>query len=36
MYQSARFGNHPAPVEQMSLLLRAIRNSLYRRKPSPQ
>jgi protein-glutamine gamma-glutamyltransferase len=36
MYQSARFGNHPAPVEQMSLLLRAIRDSLHRRKPSPK
>jgi protein-glutamine gamma-glutamyltransferase len=28
LYQSARFGNHPAPIEQMSALLRAIRNLL--------
>jgi len=34
MYQSARFGNHPAPVEQMSTLLRSIRNSLRNRRGS--
>ena len=34
MYQSARFGNHPAPIEQMSSLLRSIRDSLRARKPS--
>jgi transglutaminase-like putative cysteine protease len=28
IYQSARFGNHPAPIEQMSSLLRSIRDSL--------
>jgi hypothetical protein len=28
LYQSARFGDHAAPVEQMSSLLRAIRESL--------
>jgi protein-glutamine gamma-glutamyltransferase len=28
LYQSARFGSHPAPVEQMSSLLRSIRDSL--------
>jgi hypothetical protein len=32
MYQSARFGSHPAPVEQMSSLLRSIREML--RTPS--
>ena len=36
MYQSARFGNHPAPIEQMSKLLRSIRESLRARKPSRQ
>ena len=36
MYQSARFGNHPAPIEQMSKLLRSIRESLRSRKPSRQ
>ena len=34
LYQSARFGNHPAPIEQMSSLLRSIRDSLRSRKPS--
>ncbi len=28
LYQSARFGDHPTPVDQMSTLLRAIRESL--------
>jgi protein-glutamine gamma-glutamyltransferase len=36
LYQSARFGNHPAPIEQMSSLLRSIRESLRSRKPSPR
>ncbi len=34
LYQSARFGNHPAPIEQMSSLLRSIRESLRSRRPS--
>jgi protein-glutamine gamma-glutamyltransferase len=34
LYQSARFGNHPAPIERMSSLLRSIRDSLRSRKPS--
>jgi transglutaminase-like putative cysteine protease len=34
IYQSARFGNHPARVEQMSSLLRAIRDLLRARKPN--
>jgi protein-glutamine gamma-glutamyltransferase len=34
LYQSARFGNHPAPIEQMSSLLRTIRESVRSRKPS--
>jgi len=34
LYQSARFGNHPARIEQMSALLRAIRDLLRSRKPS--
>ena len=34
MYQSARFGNHPAPIEQMSSLLRSIRDLLRSRKPA--
>jgi protein-glutamine gamma-glutamyltransferase len=34
LYQSARFGSRPAPVEQMSSLLRSIRDSLRTRKPS--
>jgi hypothetical protein len=33
IYQSARFGDHPAPVEQMSALLRAIRDAVRSRKP---
>lgn len=32
LYQSARFGNHPARTEQMSSLLRAIRDLLRARK----
>jgi hypothetical protein len=32
LYQSARFGDHPAPVEQMSSLLRSIRDLLHARK----
>ncbi len=36
LYQSARFGNHPAPVERMSSLLRVIRDSLRSRKPFAQ
>ena len=36
LYQSARFGNHPAPIEQMSSLLRSIRDSLRSRKSSPR
>ncbi len=32
LYQSARFGDHPARVEQMSSLLRLIRDSLRARK----
>ena len=28
LYQSARFGDHPAPIEQMSSLLRSIRDTL--------
>lgn len=34
LYQSARFGSHPAPVEQMSSLLRSIRELLRSRKPA--
>jgi transglutaminase-like putative cysteine protease len=34
LYQSARFGDHPAPVEQMSSLLRSIRDLLRSRTPS--
>ncbi|HXQ27138.1 MAG TPA: DUF3488 and transglutaminase-like domain-containing protein [Candidatus Acidoferrales bacterium] len=33
LYQSARFGDHPAPIEQMSSLLRSIRDLLRPRKP---
>jgi transglutaminase-like putative cysteine protease len=33
MYQAVRFGDHPARVEQMSFLLRSIRDSLRSRKP---
>jgi protein-glutamine gamma-glutamyltransferase len=32
LYQSARFGSHPAPIEQMSSLLRSIRDLLRVRK----
>jgi hypothetical protein len=32
IYQSARFGNHPARIEQMSSLLRSIRDLLRSRK----
>jgi protein-glutamine gamma-glutamyltransferase len=34
LYQSARFGSHPPPVEQMSSVLRSIRDALRTRKPS--
>jgi hypothetical protein len=34
IYQSARFGNHPARIEQMSSLLRSIRDLLRSRKPA--
>ena len=33
LYQSARFGNHPARVDQMSSLLRTIRDLLRARNP---
>ncbi|MGA8870732.1 MAG: DUF3488 and transglutaminase-like domain-containing protein [Candidatus Acidiferrales bacterium] len=33
LYQSARFGSHPAPIEQMSSLLRSIRDLVRSRKP---
>jgi len=33
LYQSARFGSHPARIEQMSSLLRLIRDSLRSRRP---
>ena len=33
LYQSARFGSHPARAEQMSALLRAIRDLMRSRKP---
>jgi transglutaminase-like putative cysteine protease len=36
IYQSTRFGAHPARIEQMSALLRSIRVLLRSRKPSPQ
>jgi protein-glutamine gamma-glutamyltransferase len=36
LYQSARFGDHPAPVAQMSLLLSAIREIIRASKPSPR
>jgi protein-glutamine gamma-glutamyltransferase len=36
LYQLARFGDHPAPVEQMSSLLRTIRDLLHSRKPAAQ
>ena len=32
LYQSARFGEHAAPIEQMSSLLRSIRDTLRSRK----
>ncbi len=34
LYQAARFGNHPARIEQMSSLLRSIRKLLRTGKPS--
>lgn len=34
LYQSARFGDHPVRLDQMSSLLRAIRDTLRARKPS--
>ena len=34
LYQSARFGDHPARIEQMASLLRSIRDSLRTRKPA--
>ena len=34
LYQSTRFGGHPARVEQMSSLLRSLRESLRYRKPA--
>jgi hypothetical protein len=34
LYQLARFGDHPAPVEQMSSLLSCIRDLLRSRKPA--
>jgi transglutaminase-like putative cysteine protease len=33
LYQSTRFGNHPARIDQMSSLLHLIRDSLRARKP---
>lgn len=36
IYQSTRFGNYPARVEQMSALLRSIRDLLRSRKTSPR
>ena len=36
LYQSARFGNHPARIDQMSSLLRLIRDSLRARQPQPR
>jgi protein-glutamine gamma-glutamyltransferase len=33
LYQSARFGDNPAPIEQMSSLLRSIRDLVRSRKP---
>jgi hypothetical protein len=36
LYQSARFGNHPAPVAQMSLLLSSIREIIRANKPLPR
>lgn len=34
LYQSARFGSHPAPIEQMSSLLRSIRDLMRSRRPA--
>src|SRR5579863_9127523 len=34
LYQSARFGNHSAPTDQMSAVLRSIRDSLRPREPA--
>jgi len=34
LYQAARFGNHPARIEQMSSLLRFIRDGLRSQKPA--
>lgn len=34
LYQSARFGDHPARIEQMSSILRSIRDVLGSRKPA--
>jgi hypothetical protein len=34
LYQSSRFGSHPASVDQMSSLLRSIRESIRIRKPA--
>jgi protein-glutamine gamma-glutamyltransferase len=34
LYQSARFGSHPAPTNQVSYALRSIRESLRPRKPT--
>lgn len=36
IYQSARFGDHPAPIQQMSSLLRSIRNTMRAGKSSPR
>jgi hypothetical protein len=36
LYQSARFGEHAAPIEQMSSLLRSIRDTLRSKHSSPR
>jgi protein-glutamine gamma-glutamyltransferase len=36
LYQTARFGNHSAPTDQVSAALRSIREALRPRKPAPQ
>ncbi|MGA8142623.1 MAG: transglutaminaseTgpA domain-containing protein [Candidatus Acidiferrales bacterium] len=36
LYQSARFGAHAAPIEQMSTLLRSIRDTLRSRRSLPR
>ena len=36
MYQSARFGHHPAPAGQMASLLRSVRDLLRGRRGSPR